>query len=145
MSQEDISLLRARLAENGYQMSKARQAVFKLLISAEPQTMREILDKAAGSVDRVSVYRNIDVFEKIGIVHRVYIGWKYKLELSDEFVGHHHHLSCLNCGKVIDIGDEKHLEGFISELADKYGFTPRRHQFEVDGYCKNCKDASAKS
>jgi len=138
MTTDELLLFRKTLADNGYQVTKARETTFKLLVSTEPQSMNEILKKAAGSVDRVSVYRNIDVFEKIGIVHRIYIGWKYKLELSDKFVGHHHHLSCLKCGKVIDIEDEKHIDDFIHEIANKLGFQPRRHQFEVDGYCKDC-------
>lgn len=138
MTTDDLVLFKKTLADNGYQVTKAREATFKLLVSPEPLSMSEILEKADGSVDRVSVYRNIDVFEKIGLVHRIYIGWKYKLELSDKFVGHHHHLSCLKCGKVIDIEDEKHIDDFIHEIANKFGFQPRRHQFEVDGYCKDC-------
>lgn len=138
MKTDDIMRFRKVLAENGYQITRAREATFRLLISPEPQSMNEILEKAKGLVDRVSVYRNIDVFEKIGLVHRVYIGWKYKLELSDEFVGHHHHLSCLKCGKVIDIEDEKHIDEFIHEIAHKFHFQPRRHQFEIDGYCEEC-------
>lgn len=140
MTADDLALFRKILADNGHQVTKAREATFRLLISREPQSMNEILAKAAGAVDRVSVYRNIDVFEKIGLVHRIYIGWKYKLELSDTFVGHHHHLSCLKCGAIIDIEDEKHIDEFIHDIAARFGFQPRRHQFEVDGYCQRCQE-----
>jgi Fur family ferric uptake transcriptional regulator len=138
VSLEDINSFRQILSNNGYRLTDAREATFKLLISSEPQSIREILANAKGSVDRVSVYRNIELFEKLGIVHRIYVGWKYKLELSDEFIAHHHHLSCLSCGKVIDIEDEIHIDEFIQEVAKKFGFKPRRHQFEIDGYCKDC-------
>jgi Fur family ferric uptake transcriptional regulator len=138
VSLEDINSFRQILSNNGYRLTDAREATFKLLISSEPQSIREILANAKGAVDRVSVYRNIELFEKLGIVHRIYVGWKYKLELSDEFIAHHHHLSCLSCGKVIDIEDEKHIDEFIQEVAKKFGFKPRRHQFEIDGYCKDC-------
>jgi Fur family transcriptional regulator, ferric uptake regulator len=139
MNSNGIDLLKQKLAKEGYHCTKAREATFRLLIAPEPQSMRELLAKAVGTIDRVSVYRNVELFEKLGIVHRIYIGWKYKLELSDEFTDHHHHLSCLKCGKVIDIEDEKHIDDFIGELARKFNFEPRRHQFEVDGYCNNCK------
>jgi Fur family ferric uptake transcriptional regulator len=144
MTTDDLVQFRKMLADNSYQVTKAREATFKLLVSPEPQSMNEILEKAEGSVDRVSVYRNINVFEKIGLVHRIYIGWKYKLELSDKFVRHHHHLSCLKCGKVIDIEDEKHIDDFIHEIANKFGFQPHRHQFEVDGYCGDCINSKAR-
>ena len=139
MSSDDIAQFKQMLIENHSHITKAREATFKLLISPEPQTISEILAKAKGLVDRVSVYRNIELFEKLGIVHRIYVGWKYKLELSDQFIAHHHHLSCLSCGKIIDIEDEKHIDDFIREVASESGFLPRRHQFEVDGYCKDCR------
>lgn len=138
MKTDDLKNFRRILADNGYRITEAREDTFKLLISPEPQSMREIIAKADGKVDRVSIYRSIELFEKLGIAYRIYIGWKYKLELSDEFIAHHHHLSCLNCGKVIDIEDEQHIDEFIESVAAKAGFKPRRHQFEVDGYCKDC-------
>lgn len=140
MTDKDLSTFQAILIDKGYRLTSAREKTFKLLASPEPQSIKEILLKARGSVDRVSIYRNIELFEKLGIVHRIYIGWKYKLELSDEFISHHHHLSCLDCGKVIDIEDEKHIDEFIRTVSSKVGFTPRRHLFEVDGYCLNCTD-----
>lgn len=139
MSSNDLDSFKQIVTSSGHRLTDARIATFKLLISPEPQSVREILSKATGQVDRVSVYRNIELFEKLGIVHRIYVGWKYKLELSDEFVAHHHHLSCLKCGKVIDIEDEKHIDDFIQEIATKFGFNPRRHQFEIDGYCADCR------
>lgn len=146
MSTEDISNFRKIVSSNGYRITDAREATFKLLVSTEPQSIREIIAKAKqNNVDRVSVYRNIELFEKLGIVHRIYIGWKYKVELSDEFMAHHHHLSCLGCGKIIDIQDEKHIDRFVEDIANSVGFKPRRHIFEVDGYCKNCQKVKAKS
>lgn len=141
MSTNDLINFRQIITSNGYRLTDAREATFRLLISSEPQSINEILTKAkSANVDRVSVYRNIDLFEKLDIVHRIYIGWKYKIELSDEFVAHHHHLSCLECGKVIDIQDEKHINEFIESVAAKVGFIPRRHLFEVDGYCEDCNN-----
>ncbi len=139
MSADNLNNFREIVRSNGYRLSAAREATFKLLVSSEPQSMSEILTKATGSIDRVSVYRNIELLEKLGIVHRIYVGWKYKLELSDEFMSHYHHLSCLKCGKVIDIEDEMHIGIFIDEVAARFGFKARRHQFEIDGYCRSCR------
>ena len=138
MSSGNTAQFKDILATNHYHATKTREATFNLLVGSDPQSISQILARAKGTVSRVTIYRNIELFEKIGIVHRIYVGWKYKLELSDQFIAHHHHLSCLNCGAIIDIEDEKHIDEFIYEVSKKYGFQPRRHQFEVDGYCKNC-------
>lgn len=138
MATDEIAQFKQILADHKHKVTNAREATFKLLLHPEPQSIGELLAKAKGTVDRVSVYRNIELFEQLGIVHRIYVGWKYKLELSDQFIAHHHHLSCLKCGKVIDIQDEKHIDEFITQVAASFGFSPRRHQFEIDGYCKQC-------
>jgi len=140
MSHSEETLFKSVLNDHGYSLTKARQTVFELLISPEPQSMGELTKKAMGKLDRASVYRNVALFEQLGIVHRIYIGWKYKLELSDDFLAHHHHLSCLRCGKVIDIHDDTGVEEFIETVTKKIGFIPRRHQLEVDGVCGDCKN-----
>lgn len=134
----DLSSFKQVLTDNGHHVTKAREVTFELLQSPEPQSMKVILSKATGKVDRVSVYRNIDLFEKLGIAKRIYVGWKYSIELTDQFMPHHHHLTCLTCGRIIDIQDEQHINSFIDSVSESFGFTPVGHQFEVDGYCKSC-------
>lgn len=139
MVPKDIAHFREILAGKGYHLTQARELVFlTLLNSSKPLSLRELYTQISSKVDRASVYRNIELFEKLGIVHRIYIGWKYKLELSDQFIAHHHHLICLSCGKVIDIKDERHIDEFTRDIARQFDFQPRSHQFEIDGYCKEC-------
>lgn len=140
MSINDEVIFKNTLVKNGHRITSARLATFKLLYTGDALSMNELLALAKGKVDRVSVYRCLDLFEKLGIVHRIHMGWKYKFELSDTYIAHHHHMTCLSCGKVYNIEDEKHIEEFIHRVATSKGFTPRRHTFEVDGYCANCKN-----
>src|SRR5689334_14001769 len=96
------------LKDNGLSVTKDRLLVFELLESKPPLTMNELHQLTKDKIDRASLYRVVGLFEKLGIVNRINIGWKYKIELSDTFHVHHHHLTCLKCGKVINIQDEKH-------------------------------------
>lgn len=133
MNQEIATILK----NNGLSITKQRLVVFELLEGREPISMYELYDLARGKLDRASLYRTISVFEELGIVRRINIGWKYKVELSDKFAEHHHHLSCLTCHKVIPISEQE-LERFINGLAMSYDFKPVEHQVEVQGYCKDC-------
>lgn len=139
MYSNEITKFEEILSNNDLKVTMARKATFKLLLSDEPQSMNQLIKKGSGTVDRVSIYRNIDLFEKLGIVKRLNIGWKYKLELTDKFLSHHHHLICMKCEKVIDIEDEQHINHFINEVSKKSSFSPLRHQFEIEGYCSSCK------
>lgn len=138
MDAETSALLRKILKDNGYSTTEPRKVVCELLWNREPQSMRELAERARGKIDRASLYRTIGLFEKLGIVQRIYIGWKYKVELSDVFTHHHHHISCLGCGKIVAITEEDDIEQLIHDLAARHGFSAQTHQLEIRGYCKVC-------
>jgi Fur family ferric uptake transcriptional regulator len=125
------------LREHRFSVTKQRRLIFDLLTDQEPMTMYELYDRARGRLDRASTYRIVTLFEKLCIVQRINIGWKYKIELSDKFAEHHHHLTCLKCRRVIPIS-EGELENFIQCLAVTHEFRPIEHQVEVQGYCGGC-------
>jgi Fur family ferric uptake transcriptional regulator len=74
----------------------------------------------------------------LGIVQRLQIGWKYKLELSDSFHEHHHHLTCSRCGQVTPFEENVAIENKLEELAKKEKFTMTGHQLEIQGICQKC-------
>jgi len=100
--------------------------------------MQVLVTRAAKKTDRATVYRTIELFEKLGVVHRLNIGWKYKIELSDVFQGHHHHFYCTGCTKTFPLDANPMLETMIDSTLAKDGFAPRGHQLEVYGLCPNC-------
>ncbi|HUC95384.1 MAG TPA: Fur family transcriptional regulator, partial [Candidatus Saccharimonadia bacterium] len=127
------------LKEHGYNITNQRLLVFETLMTKAPVSIKELIDKLANKIDRVSVYRTVGTFEKIGIIQRVNVGWKYKIELSDKFVDHHHHLICIKCREIIDINDGN-IELYISQIANKHSFDVQSHQVEAQGYCKDCRE-----
>lgn len=124
------------LKQNTQSVTKPRLAVFEALLGQEPLSMHELAGKVRG-VDRASVYRAIDLFERLAIVQRLNSGWKYKLELTDKFAEHHHHLTCTNCSRTIAM-NETELEDLIAKLAANHHFHPTAHQIEIQGRCVNC-------
>ena len=130
--------LKTILKNAGYSLTRPRKVIFDLLLSQKPLSMKVLTRLADGKVDRATVYRTIELFEKLGIVHRLNIGWKYKLELSDAFLGHHHHFYCTNCTKTFSMPANTMLETMIDTLAKKSNFSPRGHQLEIYGLCRTC-------
>lgn len=100
--------------------------------------MRELIMACGEQVDRASIYRTIALFEQLGIVKRLQIGWKYKLELSDSFHHHHHHLTCLKCGAVAPLAEDQQLEQRLAHLAKNSNFTMQEHLLEIQGLCLSC-------
>ena len=131
--------LRALLKKNGSSLTKPRKVVFDLLLNQKPQSLQVIIGRAKDRVDRATVYRTMELFEKLGVVNRLNIGWKYKYELSDIFLEHHHHFYCSNCGKSYDLPANPMLETMIDTVAAKSGHSPRGHQLEIYGLCSDCQ------
>ena len=136
---QKLQILNDILKRNGFSTTKPRRLVFELLDGHEPQSMHELFIRANGGIDRASLYRIIRIFEQTGIAQRVYIGWKYKLELTDIFSHHHHHISCLSCHKLIAISEDTEIEKLIMALAKKHNMLATSHQLEVQGYCEQCQ------
>lgn len=132
-------LLRKILEDNHSKVTTQRLAIFRLLVDQAPQSLAELVHRSQGAVDRVSVYRIIELFERLGIVRRVALGWKYKVELSEVFLDHHHHISCLGCNKVIAVHENDAIERIIGEFSEDTGFIITVHQFELQGYCPQCQ------
>jgi len=135
---EPIDELTKTLKEHDFSLTLPRKIVFEVLQDSEPQTMQEIV-AACPSINQTSVYRTINLFDKLGIVHKLQIGWKYKIELTDSFNSHHHHLTCRRCGKTIPFAEGQELEQFLQDIAQKHQFAMQEHQLEIQGLCSSCK------
>lgn len=135
---EPLEQFQTTLKDQGHSLTKSRQLIFLALQDKEPQTMAELMAACAGRVDRASLYRTVALFERLGVVQRLQIGWKYKLELSDAFHHHHHHLTCRRCGQVTPLVEDTLLEKRLAAAARRSGFQMEDHQLEIQGLCKDC-------
>lgn len=124
------------LKQNGFTATKTRMAILQAILSAQPATMQQLISTLT-DVDRATVYRTVDLFVDLGIAKKVSTGFKYRVELGDSFQEHHHHLTCLHCGSVIDVHTPE-IEYAIEQTASNNGFRPIRHDVEIMGYCANC-------
>lgn len=98
--------------------------------------IRDIIVACPG-VDRVSIYRTLDLFASLNVAEIVPLGWKQRYELTSPFKPHHHHLYCVNCGMLIDIHSQK-LEQLVAAIAREHEFAPSEHKFEISGLCSHC-------
>ena len=125
------------LQQHKASITRPRIRVFEILAASEqPLTTRQILDKAP-DLDKVSVYRTIDLYEKIGVTRRVWNGFKSSIELSDAFSPHHHHFSCLKCGAMMHLQSDE-LEQTLSQLEQQHHFRLQSHTIELQGLCEQC-------
>lgn len=126
------------LRDNGVSITSARKAIFQTLLDAdEPLKNGEIARRTPG-VDRASVYRTLELFARLGITQTIVRGWTPHTELAEPFKAHHHHITCENCGKVVEIENDT-LEDVLSLVASRYNFVLKKHTVELSGLCADCQ------
>lgn len=131
-------ILAKTLKDNGYSITNTRKLVYRALLDQEPIPMSNLIERASATIDRASIYRTIELFEQLGIIRKLYIGWKYKIELSEKFSHHHHHITCIVCGTITAFEETKDIRETLNALSQKAHFTPVGHQIELTGICARC-------
>ena len=133
----ELNRFKNLLKQNGHFVTKPRLRLFAILQKRPALTMQQLI-VLLNRHDQTTVYRNIDLFEKLGIVNRIRLGWHTKIELSDVFIHHNHHFSCLKCGRVINLPENRIVENQIAQLGASKQFKAMDHQLEIRGLCQTC-------
>ena len=117
--------------------SKKKDVLF--VLQQKPQTVLEILravEQRNKIIDKVTIYRILASFVKIGIVKEINFGDK---EARYELItgNHHHHLVCESCGGIEDVGLSEEI--FLEDIQKLSSFKIKRHSLEFFGTCKKCQ------
>lgn len=135
-----------RLRAASMRYSRSRFSVVEVLAAGgRPLTLPEILAAGHGSgLAQSSAYRNLGELVEVGVVRRVESGYEHsRFELHESLTGHHHHLVCIECGRVDDfeVPDEFEagIEGLVGEAAAR-GFRIESHRFDMLGRCSTCQE-----
>lgn len=115
----------------------SKQLIFKHLSNHEALTSAELYKKVATEMDRSTFYRVVNQFYELNIIKDAVVNGVRKIELSDSFSSHHHHMICVRCGDVINIHDTK-IEQYLKLLAARKGYLHHSHSFEIQGLCPAC-------
>lgn len=138
------SLASERLRADSQRYTTGRRSLVELLETAErPLTVAEVLSRSGG-LAQSSVYRNLAVLERAGVVLRIVTDDEYgRFELAEDLTGHHHHhLICTRCGTVDDFTVSAELEQSLDRALDRvssdHGFSAVHHRLDLVGICSEC-------
>jgi Fe2+ or Zn2+ uptake regulation protein len=145
---EPISERAARLRDQGYKLTHARLTVLGALESSGGHiTSAELLERvnqADDSIGRASVFRALDLFTRLNLVRPTYID----SSMTPTYVlmpdGHHHHIVCVDCGKVIEF-DECGLSALTRQLEQEFHLTIQGHLLEFYARCQDCAAAPVRA
>lgn len=129
------------LNKHDLKITQARISLLELMEKeSKPLDSQFLIDtlKLGLQVDRVTIFRILNVLTEHGILKRLEFGEgkaRYELNTKD-----HHHLICQNCGSIEDISD-CNIDALEKEIIRKKNFLVKLHTLEFYGLCKNCQKA----
>jgi Fe2+ or Zn2+ uptake regulation protein len=134
-----------RLRRDSQRYTPNRRDLVRLLAERpDPMTIPEILGQRPDLASS-SVYRNLAVLERAGVVKRIVTSDEWaRYELAEEFTEHHHHLICSQCGLVRDFtvshALERSIDKALDTVASAAGFRLQHHTLDLVGLCLTCTD-----
>jgi Fe2+ or Zn2+ uptake regulation protein len=131
-----------RLRKAGYKLTDARLTVLQVLEQSHGHiTSSDVLDavnESNPSIGRASVFRTLDLFTQLGIIRPTYIETSQTPHYVFMHEGHHHHIICTNCNRVIEF-DDCGLDKLAQHLEEEMGVIISGHLLEFYALCNNCK------
>ena len=135
----------ATVRGRGFRMSSARRLVLEALFAANaPITAEQIaggLDGRLPRSDLGSVYRNLEILERLGVVHHLRAArgpGLYAIAREDE----EGFLSCERCGEVRP-GNPRAVALIRGAVNKAFGYDASFRTFPIVGVCPRCKEEEA--
>jgi Fur family ferric uptake transcriptional regulator len=129
---------KTRLNEAGFRAGAARQKVIELLGGEDCAITALEIDRRLPNVGRASVYRTLEQLEQLELVHRVDVGGEGVAFERNDPGGHHHHMVCVRCGRLVPFSDPT-LERAIEGLGARAEFEITAHDVLLRGVCPRCQ------
>lgn len=120
------------LSAAGVRLTAPRRRVLEYLQrQSEPKTAAQIFQGIGQGSDLASVYRTLELLERLGSVVREPRQSEAAYSLSSQ---HHHHIVCRNCERQACVPCDLHLPS-------PKGFSAVQHAVSLTGVCTMCARA----
>jgi Fur family ferric uptake transcriptional regulator len=133
--------LKQELHQRGLRMTPQRQLVLdavRALGHATPEQICARVQEVAPAVNITTVYRTLDLLERIGVVRHTHLG--HGAPSYSEQEHEHVHLVCHDCGSVVEVPTTV-MDGLTGRLRAEHGFELDVTHVALSGRCDHCGEA----
>ena len=138
-----VAPLAERLHARGLRLTSQRRAVLDAVAALEHATpeaigarLRELAGPGGAAPDTSTVYRNLEVLERLGLAWHTHLGKGAPVYHAAEHP--HLHVVCQSCG-AISSADPSLLDSAAERLAAELGFTVDVGHVALSGTCRDCR------
>jgi Fur family ferric uptake transcriptional regulator len=129
------------LQEKGHRLTPQRMLVIEALHNADGHISAEEnygqLHSRYPYANISTVYRTLELLKELNLVTETNLGeGRVRYHVAEK--GHHHHLVCYSCGRVVDL-EESALYALKDTLLHDYGFDADLRHLAISGKCGGCR------
>ena len=128
------------MRERGFRVTPQRQFILDAICEGEghntPDEIYERVRAKPSSLNRTTVYRNLDFLCEMRLVVAAQIGGQMVYEIAGQTP--HHHLICRKCNKMEQISHDS-LKGLFAKIEREQEFLVDMNHVALFGLCKKCK------
>jgi Fur family ferric uptake transcriptional regulator len=129
------------LADRKLKLTRERDEIFQAILATKrhfaPDDLFLEMKSNGSKVSRASVYRTLPLLVESGMIEEVERVDKHAHYERMPKSGHHDHMICTRCGKVIEFYSEG-LEQLQKRICIQKNFSGMRHSLEILGVCEKC-------
>jgi Fur family ferric uptake transcriptional regulator len=133
------------LAARGLRLTAQRRSIAEVFLSGKGHpSAEEIYRQARRENPRIgsaTVYRTLKLLKEAGLATGMSLGDGFSRYEAPSHRGHHDHLICRDCGKIVEFENSR-IEELQRQVAKKHGFTVTDHKMELYGICGGCRHSS---
>jgi len=144
-----MSPLESKLKSEGLRLTEARRQIFSVLTGASKalsaKDIFQTLIENSAKADLVSVYRNLELFQRLGIVHEVVAGKFAVCEHRHSDVHEHIHVVsvCEVCGDSSELNQHDHNTcELLNDLKTSVAILTAVKSITLKGHCQTCAPAN---
>jgi len=142
MKNKAAEQLSAYLAGQGLKSTRQRNKILAVFVSAGRHLSAEeltlLVKKSDAGIGYATVYRTMKLLAEAGLAHERHFEDGVTRFEYNTAEGHHDHLICTRCGRIIEFENEK-IEELQRGVAKKNRFAVQSHKLEIYGFCADCR------
>lgn len=133
-----------KIHQRDYKLTPQRQVILRVMLEHGHQHLSaeevyNLVKKEAPDIGLATVYRTLDLLAELDILQKLnFDDGRSRYEVNDQEVHHHHHLVCIQCGKVMEF-EEDLLEELERRIWGESKFLVLDHQVKFVGLCADCQ------
>lgn len=147
LRRERLHQFEERCRERGLALTVQRRVIFETALDhVDHPTADQLYDrvkKLLPGVSRTTVYRVLETLVELGVLAKACspgVATRF-----DPITDRHHHLVCLSCDKLIDLGDDDFRHRVELPAAGKHSFQITDFSIHFHGICAACRRSRSAS